>query len=76
MGNKEENVLKVTNFNDVEKIANKLKEENSIIIEISEINSKDRIRIIDFAAGLVYYNGKIEKLEKDKFRIILDENQK
>lgn len=71
-----ENVLKVNSFNDVEDIAKNLKEENSIIIEVAGYDSRDRVRIIDFVAGLVCYNGKLKKLEANKFLVVLDKNQR
>jgi FtsZ-interacting cell division protein YlmF len=74
MESEKENVLKVNSFNDVENIAKKLNERNSIVIEVTANDPNIRTRIIDFVAGLVYYKGEIKKLEAKKFRITLDKN--
>lgn len=63
-------IIKIKEYNDVEKLGNLLKEKD-IIVDLSECNNNLRVRILDFINGLVFYNGKIIKLDRDNFKVTL-----
>ena len=61
--------MKLKRFSDLSKVI-KVKEE-SIIIDVSLANMKERLRIVDFLCGLTYFNGSLKKLENSKYLVSL-----
>lgn len=60
--------MKINSYNDVENIAEILKEKD-VVIDLEDC--KDRIRVLDFISGITYYNGSVKKLTKDTFEVSL-----
>lgn len=60
-------VLKITNYNDIENIKNYLG--NDFIVDLQDCSVPVRIRVIDFLSGLLYSNGKLEKINRDQFAV-------
>lgn len=58
----------------IEKYSDLKKVKNNVIIDLSKLNSNLYIRALDFLAGLTFRNGRIIKLEKQKFLIKLNRN--
>lgn len=58
-------VLKITNYNDVENIKKYL--ENDFIVDLEDCSSSVKRRVMDFLSGLLYLNGKLEKINKSQF---------
>lgn len=53
------------NFQDVEHIIDCLQSGHSAIVNVSNMNTKDRYRILDFLSGYIYaVHGKRKKLEE------------
>lgn len=60
--------MKINSYNDVEKLAEMLKEKD-VVIDLEDC--KDRIRVLDFISGITFYNGSVKKLTKDTFEVSL-----
>ena len=46
-----------------------IKENNELIIDLTDLNNRDYIKTICFISGLTYLNGKIVKLQNKTFKI-------
>lgn len=62
-------MIKIRRFSDILQISKSLNKE--LTIDLSETNNKERLRIIDFLAGLTYFNGSFKKIDKDNYLIKL-----
>lgn len=59
-------VYNVTSFYEIESIAKNLFVKQSVIINLSNLEIKDKYRVIDFLSGVIYtLHGKREKLEEN-----------
>lgn len=59
-------VYNVTSFYEIETIAKNLFIKQSVIINLSNLEIKDKYRVIDFLSGVIYtLRGKREKLEEN-----------
>lgn len=47
---------------------------DNTIVDLGKLSSKDRLRVIDFLAGLTFKNGSLIKIECNKFLVKLERN--
>ncbi len=47
------------------------KNENSFIVDLSKLDIKQRLRVIDFLLGLSFKNGSLEKLNNYTFDVVV-----
>lgn len=47
------------------------KNENSFIVDLSKLDIKQRLRVIDFLSGLSFKNGSLEKLNNYTFDVVV-----
>lgn len=60
-------ILKITNYNDIENIKNYLG--NDFIVDLEDCDVSVKRRVMDFLSGLLYLNGKLEKINRDQFAV-------
>lgn len=65
------NKIEITSFKELETLKDKL-QENNFIIDLANCEINERGRVIDFFAGLTFFNGSIKKLTKDEFEITIN----
>ena len=58
--------MKIKNYSDLGNVS------DDMVVDLSELSSKQCIRAIDFLAGLTYESGSLTKLEKSKFLVKLE----
>lgn len=58
--------MKIKNYSDLRNVS------DDMVVDLSELSSKQFIRAIDFLAGLTYETGSLTKLEKNKFLVKLE----
>ncbi len=59
-------VYNVTSYYEIEGIAKNLFVKQSVIVNLSNLGTKDKYRVVDFLSGVTYsLNGKREKLEEN-----------
>lgn len=63
--------IELNKFSELEKLGEILKE-NKIVIDLNNCDMKERIRIIDFFAGITFLNGSLEKLSPNEFKITVN----
>ncbi|AGB40816.1 hypothetical protein Halha_0850 [Halobacteroides halobius DSM 5150] len=64
-------IIEPNSFAEVQKIVDKLKDNNSVIIRLYKVEPKDAVKIIDFISGAVYaLDGSSEKIGKDVFLFV------
>lgn len=68
-------VYNVTSYYEIEGIAKNLFSKQSIIVNLSNLDVKDKYRVIDFLSGVVYsLKGKREKLEENIYIFSVSDN--
>ena len=60
--------MKLKKYNDIFTIIDNLKED-SVIVDLSELSNRDSLRVLDFLCGITYFNGRLEKLASQKFKV-------
>lgn len=66
-------VFMVMNYNEAQEIANNLLAKQDIIVNVSNLITKDKYRVIDFLSGVVYaHEGKRLKLEPNVYLFSLN----
>lgn len=63
--------IEISSFKDLENLKDRL-QENKFTIDLSNCENKERVRVVDFFAGLTFLNGAICKLTKDEFEITIN----
>lgn len=59
---------KPTSFSDTQEISDTLKKGNLVIVDISNLDKNDALRMIDFLGGVMYaLNGDMKRLNKNNF---------
>ncbi|PPE06268.1 cell division protein SepF [Mesoplasma corruscae] len=59
-------------FNDVKNVADELKSNKIALVDLSQLKSDDKRRVIDFISGVIYINdGSQKKLEKEIYKLII-----
>ena len=61
--------MKLKRFSDLSKVLKK--DDECITIDLSDASMKEHLRIIDFLCGLTYFNGHLNKLERNIYQVIL-----
>ena len=61
--------MKIKYFYELEQCLSKIK--NSSIIDLTDANNYEKVRIISFLAGFVYKTGKLEKIEANKYKLTI-----
>ncbi|ATZ18076.1 cell division protein SepF [Mesoplasma melaleucae] len=65
-------IIKPVSFSDAAKIADELKINKVVLIDISELDKPEKRRIIDFISGVIYINdGIYKKIEGNIYKIII-----
>lgn len=68
-------VYNVTSYYEIEGIAKNLFSKQSIIVNLSNLEIRDKYRVIDFLSGVVYsLKGKREKLEDNIYIFSVSDN--
>lgn len=65
------NKIEISSFKEIGNLKGKL-QENKFTIDLSNCENKERVRVVDFFAGLTFFNGAICKLTKDEFEITIN----
>lgn len=65
-------IIKPVSFSDAAKIADELKINKVVLIDLSELDKPEKRRIIDFISGVIYINdGIYKKIEGNIYKIII-----
>lgn len=65
-------IIKPVSFSDAAKIADELKVNKIVLIDLSELDKSEKRRIIDFISGVIYINdGIYKKIEGNIYKIII-----
>lgn len=65
------NKVELSSYLELEKLKDAL-QQNTIVVDVSNCNVKERIRVIDFLNGLTFFNGSIKKIKCNEFQITLE----
>ncbi|WP_164703972.1 cell division protein SepF [Mesoplasma entomophilum] len=65
-------IIKPVSFSDAAKIADELKVNKIVLIDLSELEKTEKRRIIDFISGVIYINdGIYKKIEGNIYKILI-----
>ncbi|WP_164703817.1 cell division protein SepF [Mesoplasma coleopterae] len=65
-------IIKPVSFSDAAKIADELKVNKIVLIDLSELEKAEKRRIIDFISGVIYINdGIYKKIEGNIYKILI-----
>ncbi len=65
------NKVELSSYLELEKLKDAL-QQNTIVVDVSNCNVKERVRVIDFLNGLTFLNGSIKKIKCNEFQITLE----
>lgn len=69
-------VFMLSNYYEVEQIARNLFVEQSVIVNLTNLSTKEKYRVVDFLSGVIYsLDGKRIKLENNIYLFTPPENQ-
>lgn len=64
-------IIKIRGCSDIDFLISNL-ESGSIMVDLSECNNTDRVRIMYFLSGATFNRGSLNKINKDQFVVSLE----